>query len=284
MFNYVLRKGDKGQEVARLQSKIGAKADGDYGSKTEKAVKEYQQNSGLSVDGAAGPQTLSLLGIKVYSGVDLSSHNGVVDFKEMAKAGVKYAWIKVSEGTTHVNPGYQKKFDDARDAGIIVGAYHFGRPDTYYKDKKDWEKEADNFLKQLDKAGLECNDLVPVLDVENGMKTDDNYNCKWYLNWLEKVGNETNTKPLVYSARWAWQLYIMKAEQELQQKVASYPLWLASYNSGVEPKRKTKLWDHWDVWQWTGSGDVPGVKGRCDINWMAGGQLEKLRVPSPNIP
>ena len=44
MFNYTLRKGNKGQEVARLQSKIGAKTDGDFGPKTEKAVKEYQQN------------------------------------------------------------------------------------------------------------------------------------------------------------------------------------------------------------------------------------------------
>ena len=284
MFNYILRKGDKGQEVARLQSRIGAKADGDFGPKTEKAVKERQQNSGLLVDGIAGPHTLGMLGIKVYSGVDLSSHNGTVDFEKMAEAGVKYAWVKITEGTTHVNPGYQKKFDDARDAGVIVGAYHFGRPDTYYKDKKDWEKEADNFLKQLDKAGLEYNDLIPVLDVEKGMKTDDDHNCEWCLNWLDKVGKATATRPMIYTARWAWQLYIMKADKDLQKQIASYPLWLASYNSGVAPKRKTGLWDQWDVWQWTGHGSVPGVKGRCDQNWMAGGQLENLRVPNPNLP
>jgi len=277
-FKYTLRKGNKGQEVARLQSETGAKPDGDFGPNTKKAVKKYQDNNGLLVDGIAGPQTLGSMGIEVFSGVDLSSHNGTVDFKAMTKAGVKYAWIKVTEGTTHINPGFEKKFNDARSENMPVGAYHFGRPDTSPNDPNDWKKEADNFLTQLNKAGLECGDLVPVLDVEKGMKTDDNHNVHWCLHWLERVGCETNTKPIIYTARWAWQLYIMKAEEALQKELAAYPLWLASYNSGVEPKRKTKLWDEWDIWQWTGSGKVPGVKGRCDQNWIAGGKLNELRV------
>lgn len=278
-FIYTLRKGDEGQEVKRLQSKLPTVADGKFGSKTEAEVRAYQQHNGLGIDGIAGPQTLGNLGIEVFPGIDVSSHNGTIDFKKVREAGVRYAWIKITEGTTHQNPGFQKKFDDARDAGIIVGAYHFGRPDTYAGDSRDWEKEADNFLLQLEKAGLEAGDLVPMLDVENGVKTDDSYNCEWYLNWLYKVGCETKVKPIVYTARWAWQLYVMKAEKELQNKLASYPLWLASYNSGVEPERTTTLWDEWDVWQWTGSGAVPGIRGDCDQNWMAGEQLNKLRVP-----
>mgnify|MGYP003388885235 FL=1 len=278
-FIYTLRKGDEGQEVKRLQSKLPTVADGKFGSKTEAEVRAYQQHNGLGIDGIAGPQTLGNLGIEVFPGIDVSSHNGTIDFKKVREAGVRYAWIKITEGTTHQNPGFQKKFDDARDAGIIVGAYHFGRPDTYAGDSRDWEKEADNFLLQLEKAGLEAGDLVPMLDVENGVKTDDSYNCEWYLNWLYKVGCETKVKPIVYTARWAWQLYVMKAEKELQNKIASYPLWLASYNSGVEPERTTTLWDEWDVWQWTGSGAVPGIRGDCDQNWMAGEQLDKLRVP-----
>jgi len=278
-FIYTLRKGDEGQEVKRLQSKLPTVADGKFGSKTEAEVRAYQQHNDLGIDGIAGPQTLGNLGIEVLPGIDVSSHNGTIDFKKVREAGVRYAWIKVTEGTTHQNPGYQKKFDDARENDIIVGAYHFARPDTYAGDSRDWEKEADNFLFQLEKAGLETGDIVPMLDIENGVKTDDNYNCEWYLNWLYKVGCETKVKPIIYTARWAWQLYVMKAEKELQNKLASYPVWLASYNSGVEPARVTTLWDEWDVWQWTGSGAVPGIRGDCDQNWMAGEQLNKLRVP-----
>jgi len=279
-FKYILRQGDKGQEVARLQAKVGARVDGDYGPNTKFQVENYQEkHQELEIDGIAGPQTLGLLGIEVLPGIDLSSWNGTIDFKKVADAGVKYAWIKVSEGTTHVNPKHEKKFEDARKEDIIVGAYHFGRPDTSPNDPNDWEKEADNFLKRLDKVGLECGDLIPVLDVEKGMKTDDNHNVEWCLKWLDKVGRETKTRPVIYTARWAWQLYIMKANEDEQNKLASYPVWLASYNGGIEPKRKTGLWDKWDIWQWTGSGKVPGIKGKCDQNWMAGGQLEKLRVP-----
>jgi len=277
---YTLRKGDEGQEVKRLQSKLPVAEDGKFGSKTEKAVREYQQHNNLTVDGLAGNQTLTALGISVLPTVDLSSWNGIVDFKKMKAAGCSIAWIKITEGTTHQNPGYQEKFDDARKEGLTVGAYHFGRPDTSASDPQDWEKEATNFLLQLEKAGCHPGDLLPVLDLEKGMKTDDNYNVNWCLNWLELVGNETNTRPLIYTARWAWQLFVMKAEDDLQEKLAEYPLWLASYNDGIEPERKVKIWDAWDVWQYTGSGEIDGCKGRVDLNWIAGGQLKSLQVPS----
>jgi len=275
---YTLRKGDEGQEVKRLQNNLPIAADGKFGSKTEAAVRDYQQHNGLVVDGLAGKNTLDALGINVTPAVDISSWNGVVDFNKMKNAGCTAAWIKITEGTTHQNPGFQKKFDDARAAGFMVGAYHFGRPDTSPNDPKDWEKEATNFLLQLDKAGCHRGDLVPVLDVEKGMKTDDNHNVDWCLNWLNLVGKETKSTPLVYSARWAWQLFIMKADMDKQEELSKYPLWLASYNDGVEPKRKTKLWDTWEVWQYTGSGAIEGVKGRVDLNWIAGEQLCKLRV------
>ena len=275
---YTLRKGDNGQEVKRLQTKLPIVADGRFGPKTQKAVREYQAHNNLIVDGLAGKQTLTSLGINVTAAVDLSSWNGTVDFKKLKSAGVSHAWIKITEGTTHRNPGYQKKFDTARAAGVTVGAYHFGRPDTYAGLAKDWEKEANNFLLQLEKAGCHKGDLVPVLDLEKGMKTDDNHNVEWCLKWLEYVGKETNSTPLVYTARWAWQLFVMRADKDKQEELAKYPLWLASYNTGIEPKRKTKLWSTWDIWQYTGYGEIDGVKGRCDLNWIAGEQLCKLTV------
>ena len=105
-FKYILRKGDRGQEVARLQSKINTGVDGIFGSGTEKAVKEFQSDNQLTVDGLAGPSTLGAMGYEVYPGIDLSSHNGDVDFRKVVNAGVKFAWIKVNEGTTHTNPGF----------------------------------------------------------------------------------------------------------------------------------------------------------------------------------
>jgi len=94
--SYTLRKKDKGQEVKRLQNTLSITTDGIFGSKTEKAVKEYQEEKGLVVDGLAGRRTLGSLEIEVFPAVDLSSYNGTVDFKKMKAAGVSHAWIKLT--------------------------------------------------------------------------------------------------------------------------------------------------------------------------------------------
>lgn len=53
----LLKKGSKGDEVKQLQSKLGLNADGDFGLKTEDAVKAYQLKNGLTPDGIVGPNT-----------------------------------------------------------------------------------------------------------------------------------------------------------------------------------------------------------------------------------
>jgi putative chitinase len=53
----LLKKGSKGDEVKQLQSKLGLKSDGDFGLKTEDAVKAYQLKNGLTPDGIVGPNT-----------------------------------------------------------------------------------------------------------------------------------------------------------------------------------------------------------------------------------
>ena len=52
-----------GSTVAALQSALGITADGVYGPNTRRAVRNYQRNQGLAVDGIAGPVTLSHLGL-----------------------------------------------------------------------------------------------------------------------------------------------------------------------------------------------------------------------------
>ena len=277
---YVLRKKDKGQEVAKMQSKVGAKPDGDFGPKTEQSVRDYQENNSLIVDGIAGPQTLGHMGVNVLPAVDVSSHQGTIDFKKMATTGVSLAWIKLSEGQTHKNPGYKKKFDDARAAGFTCGGYHFGRSDNP-EDPNDWEREAENFLEELNKAGFSSGDLVPVLDVEKGAKIDDNHNVEWCLKWLDLVGRETNSTPMIYTAKWAYDLYLMKADKSELAKLHQYPIWWARYIRSkrlVGPEQKLKGWSTWDVWQYTGHGTLAGAKGRIDLNWVASGHLDKLRI------
>ena len=59
----ILKRGLAGEPVKRLQAKLGVEADGEFGPKTEEALKAYQKQHGLAVDGIAGPDTFAQMGL-----------------------------------------------------------------------------------------------------------------------------------------------------------------------------------------------------------------------------
>ena len=73
----MLKLGMKSNEVKLLQEKLGLVADGDFGPKTEKALKEWQTKNGLTADGVAGPTTLSKLGILLKEDVVIQPVGGL---------------------------------------------------------------------------------------------------------------------------------------------------------------------------------------------------------------
>jgi putative chitinase len=61
----MLKIGSKGNLVKLLQEKLGVTTDGDFGPKTERALKEWQTKNGLTADGIASQVTLSKMGIEI---------------------------------------------------------------------------------------------------------------------------------------------------------------------------------------------------------------------------
>lgn len=59
----LLKKGSKGDDVKKLQTKLGLTADGDFGSGTETKVKEWQTANGLTADGVVGSATWEKMGL-----------------------------------------------------------------------------------------------------------------------------------------------------------------------------------------------------------------------------
>ena len=60
----ILKRGMTGAPVKRLQEKLGVDADGIFGGGTQQAVKDYQKANGLAVDGIAGPDTFTAMGLQ----------------------------------------------------------------------------------------------------------------------------------------------------------------------------------------------------------------------------
>jgi Transglycosylase-like domain/Putative peptidoglycan binding domain len=63
----VVKRGDRGDAVRKIQSALGVGADGVFGPVTERAVKRFQRSNGLLVDGIVGPQTRAALGLDPFS-------------------------------------------------------------------------------------------------------------------------------------------------------------------------------------------------------------------------
>ena len=68
----VLKKGDHGAAVSKVQRKLHLKADGEFGAQTVRAVKRFQRRHGLPVDGAVGAATRRALGLAAFSSRNVS--------------------------------------------------------------------------------------------------------------------------------------------------------------------------------------------------------------------
>lgn len=79
----ILKRGMKGAPVKRMQEKLAIGADGDFGPGTEKAVKDFQEANGLAVDGIAGPDTFTAMGLHELVLLRLGSRGDAV--KELQK-------------------------------------------------------------------------------------------------------------------------------------------------------------------------------------------------------
>lgn len=63
-------------------------------------------------------------------GIDISSHNGDIDFGALKQAGIDFVLIKASEGSSFKDPRFYTNIARARKAGLKVSAYHFFRFDA----------------------------------------------------------------------------------------------------------------------------------------------------------
>jgi len=274
---FVMKNGRKGQEVKLLQAELAIDTDGSFGPNTEKAVNAKRRVLGLPENGLADAAFLQALGKPVRAGIDVSNCNGNIDWAKVGDAGIKFAFVKCTEGATFQDKLHTQNLTNGRAAGLAMGGYHYARPDTDSGlGTKDAQNEAEAFAKALGK--IQKGDLRPAIDLEDGLKTDDEYNAQWLLAFSAHFEKLTGVKPIIYTALWAVDLYLAGAKPATKAELAKIPLWWASYGGTIEPYQKLKIWDTWSVWQWTGGGAVPGVTGKVDRDWMSSVAWDLLRV------
>ena len=90
-------------------------------------------------------------------GVDVSIYQGDMDWKKLREEGYTFAFIKATEGSNHVDDAFAVNWEEAEEAGVYTGAYHFLSLDS------DPVKQAENFISHVP---AHEDMLPPVIDVE----------------------------------------------------------------------------------------------------------------------
>ncbi|MDE6125787.1 MAG: hypothetical protein K2G30_02425 [Muribaculaceae bacterium] len=191
-------------------------------------------------------------------GIDLSAHNGAVDFSILSEQGISFAYLKATEGTDFADRYFLDNARRALQCGIPCGAYHFFRFDT------DGELQALNFHNSL--QGREFT-LPPAIDIEEWGNPDGHATAKIVerlrrmVQTLERLGHS----PVLYTNKDGYYRFV-------RGNFDNYPLWICSFTDPpLEGARVT-----WTFWQYSHRGRLAGVEGTVDLN-VFGGDTEAFK-------
>jgi lysozyme len=186
-------------------------------------------------------------------GIDISAHNGMMNLDAAAADGIKFVFIKASEGDKFRDTNFSLNYDKARKAGLKIGVYHFFRFDV------EGVPQAMNLLKTIDKREL---DLGLVIDVEKqGNPTD--VPIEKITDRLSAMLDYLNLKgyrAILYTNRDGYYQYI-------SDNFRGYPLWICSFS-------RYPIDEDWTFWQYNHHGKVKGITGDVDLNTFYGDQKD----------
>jgi lysozyme len=205
---------------------------------------------GLAALGAIGwflwlPQQRPSLDVGERYGIDVSHHQGEVDWSAVADDGIAFAYLKATEGQDHLDSQFETSWDGAGREGLDRGAYHFFTLCTA------GDLQAEHFLATVPDDA----ELPPALD-------------------LELAGN-CSERPPEDAVRAEVEAWVAQVEEATGEEVLLYvgQDWADRYGHRVtwgEEHWIPRFWrrpdERWVVWQLTFAGDVHGIEGGVDLN------------------
>ncbi|MEO6759138.1 MAG: glycoside hydrolase family 25 protein [Saprospiraceae bacterium] len=202
-------------------------------------------------------------------GIDVSRYQRRVDWarvKNMQVGGVNisFAFIKATEGSWQQDPEFDENWANAREQGIVRGAYHFFLPNISPKD------QATRFIRTVQ---LRSGDLPPVVDVEDAKGMTKGQVQRYTKEFLSILEKRYKVQPILYTNRDFYKNYFGDNED-----FKDYHFWIAHYyvNDLSMPDD-----EEWNFWQHSDRGNVNGINEPVDFNVFNGDSaaLRKLCLP-----
>ncbi len=215
-------------------------------------------------------------------GVDVSSWQSSVNWNSMKNAGVEFGFARATMGTVDYDSQFASNMNNSRAAGIPIGPYHYGYPNTAMNPlsatvKQDAINEATDFVNRI-KPYYDANPgwyLRPVLDVEelpsnaevNTVAEQRAYLSAWVKDFNSVVKERLGVDVIIYCNS-------NYASNYFTADLASFDLWIArwTYNSNNPPSAsQLGIWSNagYDFWQYSDSGSLGG-ENPLDLNHFPG--------------
>lgn len=186
-------------------------------------------------------------------GIDVSNHQGDIDWESVKNSDVEFVFIRIGFGHNREakimeDEKFRQNLEGARNVGLKVGLYFY----SYATEIWEAEEQANWIVKTLNGEKI---DLPIVFDYET-WKSFPTYNinivdlnkvAKRFLDILHDNGYEGMNYSSKYYLNTIWNL-------------SEYPTWLAHYVS------KTNYDKDFKVWQFSNTGEVPGINGFVDLD------------------
>lgn len=211
-------------------------------------VRMYFIPKGISIDKQQYPIT----------GIDVSRHSGVIDWKKIKEQKINFIYIKATEGEDYVDPNYAGNVAAANKLNLNVGEYHF------FRFNKPGKTQAANFLLHTKTF---TGKLTPVIDIEEWgnmpvIKSDTDIR-KEIAAFLKTVEATTCAKMIIYTN-------INTYNRFIKGQFLENPIWICSFNKDrILPDNRK-----WLFWQHAHNGKVAGIKGFVDLNTFNGDTTE----------
>lgn len=191
-------------------------------------------------------------------GIDISRYQTGVDWARARASGVNFAFIKATEGGDLVDPMFRAHWEGTARTGVLRGAYHFFYHCRPASEQARW------FIRHVPRTP---GALPPVLDME---WTPFSPTCTTRRNpeviraeakvFADIIEAHYGERPILYTT-------IDFFEDNEMWKLPGVEFWLRSV---AGHPRDVYAGRHWTFWQYSGTGLVPGIPGKTDLNVFSG--------------
>ena len=194
-------------------------------------------------------------------GIDVSHHQGAIDWRRIAGQNIRFVYLKASEGGDWQDASFDGHLEQAHAAGLAVGAYH------YFTLCAPGPVQARNFITAA--PAVPHLNLPPAIDLEYvgncGTRPGQGRLARELKAFIAIVKKHYGKTPIIYSTQTFFEDYLDK-----DPAFRAYPLWVRNlYGEAGWSRGRTVMFR-----QFANHARLGGIKGSVDLDLYIGSKAQ----------